>query len=490
MTWIASLDQAGVTAGYGLLRDPEREDDATLSSSFARDEWRAALAELLRDHRVVPAFAEGKLVMRTFESVLDLPDELARVFDEPQRRGDLLFGRPVLATKVLKKSGLEFLRWVRPVDRLSASQAAEAVSSGVSLWWSALESDELTRLQVLAELWASFEKHPAFAKLPLVPTESNEWLRAEDAIIVDGTPRGESDIEREVLEFLRPELPAPEKLVARGVLDALRARSKDGRAPAEFVAARRWIDSAVSKVTLDAIVRRRLERVASEADPPIVQVIRIGQWARSVGRTGLLSHVVVDVQGVSRVVPIESALVAEPYVSTGAARRALHEGAPAISAEYVLSDPFGADLNVWRVAFETGKALGPLRVEARTGETWSRKEAEAFLGTELSDSSRRYSLTDYHFVPEIRECALSKVAPLLEEGTADRRSTSRREVSWFFRQPKGPRQGSDAAWLRVLKTLRWVPSSTGTLHTVDEVLLQPDPSVEDAPIAGLSPSLA
>lgn len=142
------------------------------------------------------------------------------------------------------------------------------------------------------------------------------------------------------------------------------------------------------------------------------------------------------------------------------------------------------------MAFETGKALGPLRVEARTGETWSRKEAEAFLGTELSDSSRRYSLTDYHFVPEIRECALSKVAPLLEEGTADRRSTSRREVSWFFRQPKGPRQGSDAAWLRVLKTLRWVPSSTGTLHTVDEVLLQPDPSVEDAPIAGLSPSLA
>jgi hypothetical protein len=500
LQWLTTnhSDPAALATGYSIFSPLTPENTTTLSRSFALDNWRNLLANLLADSPDVPAWAGGTLTMCRPGEVVALPEELSQVFaNRVERRPDLLFGGPVLATRALSPTGRSFFEWLGLLKSLSPAEAASIVRDRISGWWSILPGEDSARFDVLFELWAALgaleRVDPAWRQLPCVPTDSGGWITAPEALFLDGGPSPEESLGPEVLAFLAPGLPPTDCRVPDQLLRILRTGDTRGRTPFRPVA-QGWIESHARKVELGDVVATVVQEASSRQPTQTEALIQLSQWARQHRRPGLLTHAVVArPEGGHSIIPIQEALVAEPYVPDPGPRQALHSGCPRISSAYVETDPFGGEVGEWRSFFEQRDARGPLRIVPviQTVNAYQKDRAREFLGADdIPDANwRGYELTDFHFDPPIGEPHAPYVASLLSERTAAVRELALRRLSSHYHRPYQRRGPNVAAWLRDLQELRWVPGNDGQFHTIDEVLLRQDDQREDAPIAMIPETL-
>ena len=200
-----------------------------------------------------------------------------------------------------------------------------------------------------------------------------------------------------------------------------------------------------------------------------------------------------------RGVRIDTAILADPYVERGQARRRLFPAQPVISVSYLNQDPSSAGAPDWRRFFEEAGAKG--KIDVRPSEShvsrWEPRRVAEFLGKdefgESNDSG--YTLVDFDIEPALPDAGAPEelraaLAPWLDDGFSVLTGKGRRRTSYFYYSGYSKTGSVPCAWVNKLSDLEWVPcTSDDPLRRPRDVLPRPDPAREDVPIARLSSEL-
>lgn len=485
---------AALRAGFSALRVPGQSEEGPIPRRLNSEEWKARLRRSLRDCEILPGFEAGSLRLRRPGETSLAPPALFSLTDDPDARADLLFGGPVINADVLSRGGIEYVRWLGLVDLLTPDSLAARWAKGIGGWWTAFE-DGPERRSLLFDLWAGLSRLSAdsgWADLPVVPTQADGWEKPGQIQFPNEAMPGAED--PDVAAFVEPHLPRPEVRPIEGLIDALRA-FVPGPAGANRRAAREWFEARAEPVALVDVARAAVAAEVQVEAPRLDAIIRLAQWAMLRNRADLITHLVVSSNERASAVPANEAVLAEPYVEHGEARRRIWPDSGVVVADYVETDPSGADAHEWRVFLERLDVLGPVRLSAqkRYASRYQPERVAEFLGVPVDDvgesNNAGYQLIDYDFDPPLDGVEAAAVAGWLEEGHAALKGKEKRRAAFHYHNPFRPMGTTPAAWVDVLNDLAWVPCEDNRLRRPGDVLQGEDPAREDAPVATVSGSL-
>ena len=262
----------------------------------------------------------------------------------------------------------------------------------------------------------------------------------------------------------------------------------------------RWVETHARSISLQKIIGVAVRGLMSTTTPDWPMLVSLGHWAKHRDRPDLLTHVLVDSESGPKGVESGEALLAEPYVETGQARRLLFSSAPVIVAGYMERDPKNADAREWRAFLEKAGAKGALKVQCdeRHANRWEGTHVAEFLGLEVDavkeSNNRGYKLLDFDIEPPLhgpdaREELRRTIAPWLEEGFNALKGKGRRRYSYFYFSRYNLRGNAPSSWAPKLSRLAWVPCNDGKLRCPQDVLPQSDLARGDSPVAELSSGL-
>jgi hypothetical protein len=243
---------------------------------------------------------------------------------------------------------------------------------------------------------------------------------------------------------------------------------------------------------MEAAIAAQLEAQA----PAPAAFVNLAQWAMARNRSDLVRQLVVGTADGQEVSPADEAVLAEPYVEHGKARRQIWPHRGVVAEDYVLSDPEARDAHEWRVFFERLGVLGPVRVTSREEHAarYERLRVAAFLGVDAqavgNSNNAGYTLVDFVFEVPLGEVDPRAIAGWLEEGYAALRGKERRRVQYHFNTRQQQAGKRLASWVELLSSLAWVPCTDGLLRCPPDTLTSFDPARDEAPIAQLSEGLA
>lgn len=492
LRWLGSRhrDPDALRAGFGALRVPAEADEGPIVRRIESDEWKRRLRTILDDYEVLPGFEGGQLRLRKPTDTALVPPPLERLADDPGARSDVLFGGPAVSGEVMSRGGADFIRWLGLVPLVTPARLEDRWPEGLRQWWNSFD-DETDRRNLLFALWAAFSQLPSesgWERLPVVPTRANTWA-SPGKIRFPNEPMPGAD-DPHVESFIEPHLPPAAERPVTGLVEALRAAAGPVRR-----AAREWFEELAAPVALVDVARAAVAAELEREAPRLEMIIRLTQWAMPRNRADLVTHVVVQAGGGRRAVAVQHALLAEPYVEHGVARRRIWPSSGAVVADYVEEDPSGADAHEWRVFFERLDILGPVRLSplADHASRYQPQLVADFLGVQLDDigesNNSGYQLIDYNFNPPLEGIDAHAVAGWLEEGYAALKGKERRRAAYQYRTLNRLSGNRPAAWVDVLNTLDWVPCSDSLLRRPGDVLRAPDPARDEAPVAELSEGL-
>ena len=477
-------------AGFRAVRAPAATEAGPIVRRMNSDEWKRRLQERLEDLECLPGFEGGRLQLRRPADTVLVPRELEQLADNPDALPEVLFGGPTISAEVMSRKGSDFVRWLGVVPVLTPTVLMRRWPEALEHWWDEFP-DEADRRNLLFALWAAISRLPSGSgseELPVVPTHAGTWT-APGEIHFPNESVPSADFP-EVEAFLTPHLPLPGARPAAGLIEALRAR-----AGADRRAAWEWFQGLATSVTLVDVANAAMAAEVTRNTPRMDPILRLTQWARRGNRADLISHVVVVSADERLAVAVEEALLAEPFVEHGPARRRIWPSLGVIVADYVEKDPAGGDAHEWRVFLERLGVRGPVRlasIDHHAGRYQPGVAAE-FLGVEadtLGESNNTgYRLVDYEFEPPLNQIDRAAVAGWLEEGYASLKGKELRRVNFHYNRPYLETGTRSAKWVEELNSVEWVPSGDSSLRRPGDVLKAPDPAREDAPVAQLSDGL-
>jgi hypothetical protein len=380
------------------------------------------------------------------------------------------------------------LGWLKLVPMLSAATASGMDSASLSLWWARMGDDSI-RHRALFKMWEAAaqlaEGDPGWGTLLRVPTDEGSWIPLEQAQSVAEQISPEEELGKQVLELLDTYLPKASVRPRAGLIEELRRHG--GSADAAF-------RHHATQVGLADVCARALAHEARSASPRNGLVIALGQWATRRNRLDLVTHVVVETPTGRRPVPIQEALLAEPYHPDARARRGVYGSFPTIVPDYFLTDPWGRDAAAWSDMFKKS-ARGPLRLIDRVEQKsrWQAAHVASLVGLGTYEvppcsGGNSYEVWDWELPFDPAPCLEHVAAYLEQEGSALQHKGRMLVKSRHY----GPQQKfgtRPSAWARSLAALAWVPCTDQSRRKPSEVLSAPDPARKRAPVAQLPPWL-
>ena len=477
LVWLTATSDEARKQGYRALRDPWT-DDGILSKSFQalQDDFVRRLA----DQSVVPIQGAGPRRFRTPDGVARLPGKFLVGFGRrPQWRPELLFGCDLMDEDLLGDNHTRFAHWLAWGSEIEADTLPWP--STLPEWWNALPEDE--RTDALFALWHGVGEHN-WDDAPVVPTEAGEWVPARNTRWLNEEPPTENnpggeDIAR-VLEGFLPR--AYER-----VPSSIRARANNPNHPGI-----RWLRRRNQNVEMASLIRRVFGDNEAKADLPLVALL---EWAlsRGEGRRDLVPLVLTE-QGARKP---EDALLADPLVEGGRSRRRLFPDKHALVEDYAsLDDRHAVVLFLERLGVFGGRLLdvkatrighSPDQVAMRIGIDERQVERANHSG---------YTVLDYEFPLQVKSAPPEALQDWLSHEHEELRGkgrlsvSSKRPYSRDHHRPRVTQGRKPATWVRALQEHPWLLCTDSHRRTPGDVLLEPDPDFEEAPIADVDAELA
>ena len=513
MRWTARSfsDHADAAAAFAVLALPSGNARG-LEALLVEDRWQARLRMLLEDAAVVPVWSESTndLTYAKAAEVLVPPSELAQTFREsPDLRPAVLLKGPVLMDQVLGSAGCDLLMKTGLLGQMLPGDLAQRWSGGLETWWTTISDDaEYLRL-LLFRLWAAVAKLTSQqawqeVELPCIRTASGQWRSVSEVnYFKEQFPSEREPGGSEVFRFMRPFIRDEERL-PDGWITALDSsahqENQEGASGPPLSLAKDWIEEYARRVSLLDVVEGAIARERESTTPDWSILISLGHWAKHRNRPDILTWVLVDTPDGARGIPVEEALLAEPYVDANQGRCLLFPKRFPISPDYMEQHSTGkGEPEKWRLFLEKAGIKGKLKVvpTRRRASRHQRQQVADFLCCEVEEigmsNNAGYKLSDFDFQAELPVHDTSKerqstLAAWLEDGHQALKDTGRRRAEYFyFTQQK--KLGAPSTWVVKISELVWVPCNDGQLRCPRDVLGVPDPARKDAPFAKLSEEL-
>ena len=512
LTWVAATSQGRQAAGaaYTAIGVPVADRANRLENLLANPQWLGRLGTQLRDRAVLPVWTEdGKpLQFAAADDVVVPPQPLADAMDrEPRMLPGLLMGGPVLVRSVLGAQPMKLFSLLDLTSEIAPEELQARWEGGLEPWWRELPDDEAVRRDILFHLWGSVAElavrsDPTYLELPCMRAQDGGWLTVHEArYFKEQLPSDREPGGRQVRDLIESFLPDGDQRLPDPWIGRLRQAAAAETDLGPLTRAKNWVERYATSVDMRDAIDRAVSAMFESSKPDWLVLVDLGHWAMARGtRADLVTHVLANTPSGPAGIPVDEALIADPYVERGEGRRTLFPWLPPISAAYVEGDPRGNDAHGWCSLFEKAGAQGTLRVrsiEEHAGQA-QRGKVASFLGIDVSDvrdaNRQGYTLQDFDLEPSLPETdapveVRQWLAPWLELGfTALRDKGSRRATSYYYDSKETPGQLA-SLWRSRLTELEWVPDTTGRLRRPRDVLPAPDPAREDSPVADLSDEL-
>ena len=512
LAWVARTftEPDAINAAFAVLASPSSAAGGP-EAILSKEHWKSRLHDMLRDAAVFPAWTEPSLAIGFVKpsEVIVPPDPLADAFEEQEalRPAGLLNG-PVLARKVIGSRAIAMLRRIGFLSEMTPAHLKRTWAGGLESWWKELDAEETVRRDMLFRVWGALsmltpEDDWETADLLCVRTVGDRWQSArESAYLGEPLPSDSEPGGSETRGFISPFAPASHHRLADDWIRALQ-RPPRGRPQSEeqhLLQARGWIERHARGIGLREIVQSAVDGLMASPTPDWVVLIPLGRWSMHRNRPDLVTHVLAESEhGERKGVAVNDALLADPYVrpeEAGRSRRLLFASVPTVCADYLAGEAT-ADAHEWRTFLEKAGAHGAprVRVVENRASRWDKQSVQEFLGlSTVEDSTRGYTLQDFDIDPVLPardsspEMRLA-VAGWLDDSHGPLRGRGRRQVIYFYYSEGIVRGTRLSVWVDKLCKLAWVPCDDGELRRPQDVLSQPDPARENAPIAKLSRDL-
>ena len=513
MRWTARSfsDPADAKAAFAVLVPPS-DDARGLEALLAEERWLARFRMLLEDAAVMPVWSESSSGL-TFSRAADVvvpPSELALTFRRwPELRPAVLLKGPVLMEQALGSAGYGLLMKTGLLGRMSPEDLAQRWSDGLQTWWTTTSVDAGDPCLLLFRLWDAVAKLTSrrawqAVELPCVRTASGQWRSVskvnyfKEQFPSEREPDG-SEVFRFIKPFIQDEERLPDGWIA--VLDSsARQENQEGASGPPLSSAKDWIEKCAQRVSLLDVVGEAIAHERESPTPDWSILISLGHWAKHRNRPDLLTWVLVDAPDGAKGVPVNEALLADPYVDTNQGRCLLFPKRFPVSPDYMEQHPTSkGEPEEWRLFLEKAGVKGKLKVvpTRRHVLRYQPQQVADFLCCEVEEigmsNDAGYELLDFDFQAELPVHDASKerrstLAAWLEDGHQALKDTGRRRAEYFhYTQQK--KLGAPSTWAVKISELAWVPCNDGQLRCPREVLGVPDPAREDAPFAKLSEEL-
>jgi hypothetical protein len=469
LTWLAGESDACRRQGYGVLCDPTADDDL-LARPFQM--LRDAMIAELSDRAIVPIHSSDGQRFAVPKKVFRLPGRFATLFgSRPSWRVDLLCQQLIMDEAALGKRAAGFASWLGWGRALELNDTQWPAS--LPGWWGALPDTE--RVDALLALWECVQ-HQGWDVAPVVPTEAGEWVPARRTHWLNEEPPTDNEPSGTIIaQALADVLPDPPRRLPPAI------RQRVNRASGGGV---EWLKRHHVEVTLASLIQRLCRTDADATKLPLVELL---EWALSRGDRRDLVPLVLTEKGPRAP---ERALLADPLVEGGANRRLLFPGLAAVVADYgAISETHAVVMFLERLGV---KGRGYL-VEEQT-HIWSAQQVAEILG--ISREAVRSANRDGYRVKDLK---LPFDPATVDAGALNdwlaREHTALREKGrrWAESSYYGHQRTAGAApcqWVRSLRDHPWILCRDGQRRKPAEVLLEPSPDYEEAPIADIDAGLA
>ena len=472
LLWLKEESDPARRRGYRILCDPTGAEG---EFSHAVGALRSDFVRSLKDLKIVPTHGPRTRGFSEPQNVVRLPGRFLTDFGKrPAWRPDLLFECDLMDEDLLGSRAVQFARWLgwgRDID-------PDGVRWTVTLphWWSKVASDE--RAEALFALWSCIDERQ-WHYATVVPTEAGGWIPASDTRWLNEEPPSDKEPSGAVVAHaLVPLLPAPEERLPPTIRASVNRASHLGVT---------WLKARHQEERLADIIQRACADTEHKEDFPIVELL---EWAlaRGAQRQDLVPMVLTE-NG-----PHEpsAALLANPLVPGGEARRLLFPDVPALVEDYAFFDDQSA---VLRFLERLGVRGNATLEEHRDPVGYNRQAVATKLGIEqnkIKPAKRAsgWTVLDYDFPFRVQTVPFDALQEwLTREHTllaykGKRKATSR----YYSRQiTTGERPSS---WVMALEEHQWLLCKDGKRRRPRDVLLHPDLDFEDAPIAEIDRDLA
>jgi hypothetical protein len=471
--WLA--EDGARARGYSALRDP-RADDGLLAGPFQR--LREELAEALAGQPVVPIVGPRERRYRAPEDVTRLPGQFLESFGkEPTWRADVLFGHDLMDEVLMGERGSAFARWLGWGRPLAASDVAWLES--LPRWWSGLPAE--AQIEALFALWEAIGQHQ-WNDAPVVPTQADTWVKARDTRWLNEEPPTEKEQEspagRVVAQALASVLPGDRERLPAGIRALVNRTDHTGT---------RWLKGQHREVKLAGLIERAFRAAKPEDGLALVELL---EWALSRGdRRQDLVPLVLTEQG-----PREprKALLADPLIEGGEARRQLFPDLPPLDEGYaVIDDTKAVVLFLVRLGV---RGAGELHVIMEPLGRYEAAKVATLLGidghTVEPANDAGYKVIDYRFPFLVTEVAPDSLQDWLSREHRALAGKGSPIAQSFFHTPRTMRGQAPAHWVRQLQDHAWLLCTDGQRRRPADVLLEPDLDYEGAPVAQIDRGLA
>ena len=471
LLWLKEESESAMSRGYRILSNPTRLEGEV---SDVLGALRGDFIRLLGDLKIVPVLRPETRRFSTPRDIVRLPGRFLSEFGKrPAWRPDLLFDRDLMDEALLGSRAVQFANWLGwglDID-------PDAVEWTVTLppWWSAVEGNT----DALFALWscvAEQEWHHA----PVVPTEADGWLPADDTCWLNEEPPSVKEPSGAVVaEALAGFLPAAEQRVP----PRIRALVNQHRTHPGVT----WLQERHREQRLKDIVRQVCTDAGDGDAFPLVELL---DWAvsRNPNRQDLVPLVMTE-GGAHKP---SAALLADPLVPGGEDRRRLFPSVPALVEDYALIDDQQAAVRfIERLSVRGDATLKERRVPVG----YDKQAVGKLLGIEVDQIkpaalASGWTVLDYDLPFKVQTVPLDALQRWLSrEHTLLAHKGTRKATSSYhgLKTTDGERA---SAWVHALEEHPWILCQDGQRRRPGDLLLHADPDFEDAPLARISPDLA
>lgn len=472
LVWLTEESDQARKRGYRALRDPS-SDEGLLSKPF--QELRDQFVNTLSDQNVVPIHGADRRQFRTPEKVARLPNRFNTDFGRnPHWRPDLLFEHDLMDEELLATSATKFTTWIgwgREIER-----DAVPWPDNLPKWWSMLPKD--MRKDALFALWqgvGALGWHDA----PVVPTEAGTWVQMSRIRWLNEAPPTENYPSGAIIATaLAGYLPRPDERLPPNIRSWVDITSHDGAV---------CFTNLRTDVKLSSLVQEAFKDSKGKSDTRLVALL---EWAmnRSINRQDLVPLVLTE-QGAKR--PAD-ALLADPLVDGGEFRRDIFPDKPALTKDYAfIDDRRAVVLFLERLGLCGGD---PVAETSTSVSRYSIGAVVTMLGIDEQQVSPAnasgYTVLDYKFPFQLEKIPVEALQNWLSFEHAALRGKGSRSAKYFFYHSQSAQgRNGTASWVRSLQEHPWLLCTDDQRRRPADVLLEPDPDFEDAPIAKIDPSL-
>lgn len=471
LLWLREESDDARRKGYKILCDPTDTDG---EFSDALSDLRRDFIRSLEDLKIVPTLGPATRRFSTPKGVIRLPGRFLTEFGKrPEWRPDLLFERDLMDERLLGNRAVQFadwLGWGRDVD-------PDDVSWTVTLpnWWSSVPSDE--RIDALFALWSCVDDRE-WHDAPVVPTEAGGWLRASETLwLNERLPSDREPSGAAVRSALAPLLPAAERRVPQKI----RARVER-----TYHAGVDWLEAEHCEQDLADIVEQACADADLGSDFPLVELL---EWAlaRGAHRQDLVPMVLTE-NGPHHP---SSALLADPLVPGGDARRLLFPDMPALVEDYAIIDDQHAVVDFLRRLGVRGDATLEKHQDRVGYNRWAVARQLGLEDDELQPANASgWTVFDYSFPFAVQAVSFDALQRWLSREHALLVHKGRRRAVSKYHYDRTTTGERPSAWVRALEEHPWILCQDGQRRRPGDILLDPDLDFEDAPVAEIDHDLA